>query len=167
MNWEDRADCKDRDPRMWDGEDEYLTGKAKQICHRCPVRSDCLVDAMVNELNDPEYKRHTIRGAHTPLERSDYNQEFIEKFGRDLDLLKAKYKRKSLDLGGRQERRLEKSRLARNLLSPAHPRFDDYREVLDMVIAKPWATAEELGKRISKSTSYVQHTLCEAWEVAV
>lgn len=159
QTWEERADCKDRDPRLWDGEDEYSTQQAKKICFGCPVIDKCLIDAMVNE------EKFTVRGAHTAEEREQIRPDFFARH--NMGLLRTQYKRKDTDLGGRQEKRLEKSRLARKIIPPTHPKFDEYREVLDLVIAKPWATAEELGRRISRSSSYVQHTLCEAWEVAV
>lgn len=164
IRWEERADCTDRDPRIWDGEDEYLNGKAKGICRTCPVKDRCLIDAMVNELDRPDDERHTIRGAHSPQDRSGYKREFLEKFGRDLPLLKVQYRRRDISLGGRQEKRLEKSRRSRMLLHPGIPKYDEYRQLLDVVISSPEATAVLIGNRIGKSESWVNHTLMEVWE---
>jgi WhiB family redox-sensing transcriptional regulator len=158
--WEERASCTDRDPKLFDGEDEYANRTAKTICLQCPVRSNCLIDAMVNE------ELYGIWGAHTPDEREKYKSDFTAKYSRDMPLLKAKYKRKDLSLGSRQEKRLQKCREARRILHPGVPRYDEFRQVIDEVIANPEATSVQLGQRIGKSASWVEHALIEAWRRA-
>lgn len=41
--WWDKADCLGYSPELWFAED---TRKARAICATCPVRGDCLLDAL-------------------------------------------------------------------------------------------------------------------------
>lgn len=157
--WQNQAACIDRDPHLFDGEDEYANAKAKEICFRCPARDFCLIDAMVNE--EPA----GVWGAHTPEERKEYRREFELKNSGTLHLLKQQYKRRKFNLVGKQERRLEKAREAIGRIDPALPRFEEYKRTLQMVISHPEEFAYELGDRLGKSESWVNHTLMEVWEM--
>lgn len=160
MEWETRADCAQRDPKLWDGEYEYETQKAKQICFRCPVIDHCLIDAMVNK------EPWTVRGAHTAEERDAIRPAWERKHAKNLNLLKSVYKRENLLLGPRQEERLEKCRKAKAALHPGMQDYTDHIAVLNQVIAHPGETTENLAKRMGMSRSWFQHALISAWRMA-
>lgn len=61
--WTERALCTKYDPRLWDGETKFDVARAKQICAICPVRNDCLAEAL--EMAEP----WTVRGGMTAEER--------------------------------------------------------------------------------------------------
>ncbi len=68
--------CANMDPRIWDT--DHLTGTEREdaeqyaiaLCHQCPVRQQCLEDALTEEGNKPTTDRATIRGGHTPAQRA-------------------------------------------------------------------------------------------------
>lgn len=68
--WELSAVCRQVDPDLWFPKPGENGRAAKRICReRCPVREECLDDAMAREAGKrPEY-RHGIRGALSPFER--------------------------------------------------------------------------------------------------
>lgn len=66
--WQHRAACRDEDPELFFPVSEMGPGarqveKAKSVCARCPVRSECLNYALRNGLN------HGIFGGMTESER--------------------------------------------------------------------------------------------------
>ncbi|MFD8075851.1 WhiB family transcriptional regulator [Streptomyces sp. NPDC059718] len=70
--WERRAACIGEDIEVFfpeaagRGHDHY----AKNICRGCPVRTECLIDALENEGGSQAvWHRHGIRGGMTPRER--------------------------------------------------------------------------------------------------
>lgn len=164
MEWETRADCVDRNPELWDGDDEYKTKKAKAVCFRCPVKDHCFIDAMVNE--SPTEERFTVRGAHTASERAEAYPGWIHSQGRNIRLLKTMYKKNNTILGGRQERRLERARKARRILNPGVENYNLHIAVLNQVIQYPEDTAENLGRRMGRSVSWFNSALHEACEAA-
>lgn len=46
-SWSDYALCPEVDPEVFFGRGQYLI--AKRICNQCPVATECLEDALVNE----------------------------------------------------------------------------------------------------------------------
>jgi WhiB family redox-sensing transcriptional regulator len=47
-DWTAAAACRGRDPRVWfpRPHDRFAIEVARQVCAGCPVRADCLADAM-------------------------------------------------------------------------------------------------------------------------
>ena len=83
MPWQDRAACAgDRDPDAWfaSGCEAEARAHARAVCVRCPVRRDCLTDAM--ERDD----QWSIRGGVLPEERALPNDSRLAVL-RALDLL--------------------------------------------------------------------------------
>jgi hypothetical protein len=66
--WRDRAQCRDMNPDEFDagpsGDDPSLTALA--ACERCPVKAECLDDAMRTERNG---YRAEVRAGLTPAQR--------------------------------------------------------------------------------------------------
>ena len=48
-DWHDDALCAQTDPEAFFPEKGGSTREAKQICHRCPVRTECLADALASD----------------------------------------------------------------------------------------------------------------------
>lgn len=46
--WKSRAACGSADPELFYAEDPDSIARAKSVCGRCPVRSDCLESALAN-----------------------------------------------------------------------------------------------------------------------
>jgi WhiB family redox-sensing transcriptional regulator len=67
-DWLTRAACRGEDPQLFDGtlEGGRDVAQAKAVCARCPVRVDCLTDAL--ELRDDT----TVRAGMTAAERREY-----------------------------------------------------------------------------------------------
>ena len=70
-DWRTQAACLDHNPEMFfpdpadrDGEDEAIA-----ICETCPVKADCLTDAMESETYRLTSGRHGIWGGKTPRQR--------------------------------------------------------------------------------------------------
>lgn len=79
MSWSVQAACgpgTGQDPELWfpisytDATGIAQTAYATSICHRCPVRAECLTDAMAIEGNRGEAGRHGIRGGLAPVARA-------------------------------------------------------------------------------------------------
>lgn len=71
-NWVTRAACAGTGPDLWhptlsdtatNGGPNAQVAAAKKICHRCPVRTDCLDHAITNNIT------HGIWGGLTPKDR--------------------------------------------------------------------------------------------------
>lgn len=69
-DWRNRAACVGHNPETWTGEiysnrdiDRAVIEEAKAICATCPVRKECLADALARK------EAWTIRGGLTPEER--------------------------------------------------------------------------------------------------
>jgi WhiB family redox-sensing transcriptional regulator len=82
MPWTDRAICHGADPELWfplgyGNEFTAQIDEAKAICDECPIRDDCLNEALTNHLNgiwggttdeerrDLRYRRHADAGLST------------------------------------------------------------------------------------------------------
>ena len=59
--WQGRAECAKYDPQLWDT-DEPDPGTLA-VCGRCPVKGECLQDALVR------CESHGVRGGLTPRQR--------------------------------------------------------------------------------------------------
>jgi WhiB family redox-sensing transcriptional regulator len=69
--WQDEALCAQTDPALWFPENRGDPGAtAKQVCHGCPVRRECLADAMAREGDGDRYRRFGIWGGLTAAERA-------------------------------------------------------------------------------------------------
>ncbi|OQW34556.1 MAG: hypothetical protein A4E20_11085 [Nitrospira sp. SG-bin2] len=158
-SWEARGACLDRDPKLWDGEYEYLNKKAKEICFKCPVIGACLTSALIND------EPNGIWGGHTKAERDDYRPTFLQHHKKNLNLLKEEYKHKTVMLEPKYEHRLEKARMCKRKLSHSNPKYNQMMEVLDQIIQRPEASAQTIGKRLGISVSTVQLMLREAMEL--
>lgn len=156
----DRASCVGSDPEIFYKDDPYAIKTAKDICYTCPIRGRCLADAMINEQSS---ERYGIWGAHTPGEREEYAVDWKLIHGKNLDLLNALHRRDEDQIDKRRERRRDRAMVARRVITPTHPRYDDFRRVLDMVISNPNMTSEHIGLRIDRSESWVNATLHEAF----
>ena len=81
MSWQDRAACNGMDMRLFFGrageprpERENREAKAKAVCKSCPVRAQCLDDALRNSikhgiwggLNEEERARERRRRSRRP-----------------------------------------------------------------------------------------------------
>lgn len=77
-NWTARAACQGMDGDLWfpvsydSPADAVRIDAAISICHRCPVRVECLDEALTNEAGRKLYSRHGIRGGHTPQDRYNH-----------------------------------------------------------------------------------------------
>lgn len=63
MSWHSLAACLGSDPSLWFPQAGESADEAKAICTTCPVRDDCLNDAMNNR------DMHGIRGGLSVRER--------------------------------------------------------------------------------------------------
>jgi len=61
--WQDDALCKETDPELFFPDTGGSTRAAKAVCMRCPVRVECLLDAMQRK------ERYGIFGGLTENER--------------------------------------------------------------------------------------------------
>ena len=81
MTWREDAACtQSPNPDLWFAKDDRLATVAKEICLGCPVRSDCLTDALAED--DPhggiragftyaQRKRMTEPKARVPRKRNE------------------------------------------------------------------------------------------------
>lgn len=70
--WQHRAACrKAPDDSIWYPADRSNIALAKFICSRCPVRAECLREALAQEGGRSGENRHGIRGGMTPEERAN------------------------------------------------------------------------------------------------
>lgn len=63
LDWTSDASCAGRDTELFFPEGDQPTIIAKHVCHRCPVRTDCLEHALVTD------ERYGIWGGLTEHER--------------------------------------------------------------------------------------------------
>lgn len=68
-DWRDDAACKDEDLNLFFTRNVRLVPRALAICARCPVRVECLEDAIAKE--EPG-RRYGIRGGMTERVRGRY-----------------------------------------------------------------------------------------------
>lgn len=67
--WVDRAACRGRDYRLWFSSNAFEQSVARSICAGCPVRRECLADAVAVE--DPA-RRFGMFGGMTANERGAF-----------------------------------------------------------------------------------------------
>lgn len=68
QEWYERALCAEVDGDLWFPEAGGIsseTAQAKEICGRCPVKEECLEEALVNNVT------YGIWGQTTPVERNE------------------------------------------------------------------------------------------------
>lgn len=68
-NWQTRAACGDDPDAMFPGTNTAKVREAKTLCGGCPVRGECLADAMKAEGNAGKLRRYGVRGGLTPTAR--------------------------------------------------------------------------------------------------
>lgn len=73
--WQTKAECRDL-TELFINRDRDAEGlaMAREICATCPVRTECLASAMVEEGNDDATRRAGIRGGLTPTERGQLSR---------------------------------------------------------------------------------------------
>lgn len=59
-DWRDQAACKDADPELFFPRTEVLA-EAEAICESCPVRMDCLVYAIENNIEHGTWGGYGVR----------------------------------------------------------------------------------------------------------
>ena len=70
-DWTTNAACNGYPPELWfpADSDTETQAEAVRICRTCPVRRDCLIDAMTAETGRQASTRWGIWGGYTPVER--------------------------------------------------------------------------------------------------
>lgn len=83
-DWRTQAACLDRAPEIFfprpsdrDGENEAIV-----ICEICPVKAECLADAMAAETCRTTSRRHGIWGGKTPQQRYAMYRKEVRRRGR-------------------------------------------------------------------------------------
>lgn len=149
--WRDGADCTTTtDPDLWYREDVFSEEAAKQKCRACPIRRACLTDALVN---DEEYG---VWGGMNREERNAYLPHFKKTV--DLPAVVAAHHRDTIQ-GSAQviyERRLGVAKQIRATLKTSDPRYDAYRQLVDVAIANPQTPLKRLAMMIDRSRSWVE-----------
>jgi len=64
------AACIGEDPEMWFPGPGILPAKAIEICTECPVRLECLKDALLNEITVKGNRPYGVFGGMTAKERA-------------------------------------------------------------------------------------------------
>ncbi|AEZ50755.1 WhiB family transcription factor [Mycobacterium phage Halena] len=75
QNWRKLADCQYVDPELFFPLKGQNNAWAKRICAGCPVREECLEDAMAAEYREQKENRHGIRAGLTPTARYQLAKE--------------------------------------------------------------------------------------------
>lgn len=87
--WYYQAACQGTPSELWFPERSGYRGgtpqddRAKQICGGCPVRLECLADALKEERGDG--RRYGVRGGFGPKERKDL-QKRLAAYNREVHL---------------------------------------------------------------------------------
>ncbi|MEP7763866.1 WhiB family transcriptional regulator [Sanguibacter sp. 25GB23B1] len=68
--WRDDAICRGLDPELFDAVNRHDGERAKAVCARCPVRRECLLDALTEEATDT-FGPWLVRGGMTKTQRRD------------------------------------------------------------------------------------------------
>jgi hypothetical protein len=140
--------------------------EAKRVCLSCPVRTKCLGSAMANK------EEHGVWGGYTVAEREAYRPTYLKikklqglsvpaPVQKDHDLLHSNQGVNSKYLQREQRALAAKDKL---MLSPGYVldlgtkygrhAYEDLMQIVEMVIANPTSTAEELGARIGRKATW-------------
>lgn len=68
--WRDTAACARFNPEDFDPRNPAVAHQAQQVCATCPVRRECLLDALTEEART-KYGPWLIRGGLTPKTRKN------------------------------------------------------------------------------------------------
>lgn len=68
--WWHSAACARFDPRSFDPPNVHVARQAKAVCATCPVKRDCLLEALTEE-NNTKFGPWLIRGGMTPTDRKN------------------------------------------------------------------------------------------------
>lgn len=75
--WRDRAACLGKPMAWWYG-DQFMSRVAVAVCKSCPVRRECLADALDEEGGGgSRIERHGIRGGMTPPQRAALGNQLV------------------------------------------------------------------------------------------
>lgn len=152
-HWREQSVCFNHpNPDLWYPEEGDTYGEEAAIaqCRTCPIRRKCLSHAMVN---DEEFG---VWGGKTREERVEY----LPHFKRTVDLpeVVATYRREEV-AGNAQviyERRLGLAKQIRATLKTSDPRYDAYRQLVDVAIANPETPLSRIAVMIHRSRSWVE-----------
>lgn len=72
LKWQDDAACRDVGGDAWFPEQRVTAPMAKAICEGCPVRNECLEDALAR------HDQHGIWGGYTVEERWEIQRQRME-----------------------------------------------------------------------------------------
>ena len=75
LTWQDAALCAETDPEAFFPEKGRPTRPAKQVCRACPVRAECLADAL-EHMGLHEYGTHGVWGGLSSEEREAAAAEY-------------------------------------------------------------------------------------------
>lgn len=75
--WTEFASCREIDPELWYPEKGGSVKDPVSVCHRCPVRLQCLEKAMQDELGHGRPYREGIWGGLSPSKRHKYEAEWL------------------------------------------------------------------------------------------
>lgn len=81
--WRDDAACARFDPEDWDPVNAAAARPAQAVCAACPVRRECLLEALTDE-SRTKYGPWLIRGGFTPKTRRDLTPRQRQDLIRDL-----------------------------------------------------------------------------------
>lgn len=155
--WQNQAPCSGHDPDLFFDAAERDPGAAdlaKDICHTCPIRLQCLDRAMLLS------EDYGIWGGLTPVERGRYRPEWErEKGGKAA--VRAMRERNGIFVHDPSIERRYVARLkaaqecrSRALNAADFPRRAEYLAVLELIIAHPTEDADSLASRAGFSRSW-------------
>lgn len=87
QDWVKRALCAtpeyaDKQDQLWfadPGKQRPAVTRAVRLCYQCPVREECLTDALTAEGNAHKSDRHGVRGGLTPYQRRLLHEELARR----------------------------------------------------------------------------------------
>jgi WhiB family redox-sensing transcriptional regulator len=77
LSWQSAAVCAQADPEAWFPRQGEPARRAKLICRACPVRENCLADAL-EHMGLYEYGTHGVWGGLSPGEREAAAAEYAQ-----------------------------------------------------------------------------------------
>lgn len=81
--WRDEAACARFDPEDFDPKNSHVARQAQAVCATCPVRRECLIEALAEEATT-QFGPWLIRGGLTPKTRRDLTPRQRTDLIRDL-----------------------------------------------------------------------------------
>lgn len=78
FNWTLSALCSQTDPEAFFPEKGSSGTSARKICEQCPVRAECLREALKSQSTMPDGRLHGIWGGYGEKSRSDLRKKFTD-----------------------------------------------------------------------------------------